>query len=275
MKRIGIDLGGSSVKGGVVEDGIILCSASYRTRFAKNREDILDAIYKTIDSLLGKEKDIERIGLVSAGNIDPDSGVCLYSQNLKGWSNTPIKSLLENRYRLPTFVENDALGALYGELSYYKNYRNVTMLTFGTGVGSASLVNGKVDRSERVSWGERIIRVGDKGLPAERLLSTAALKKYVYSLYGFPVKTKEIMMRAKRGEAKANRALNQYGAALNALLALVREETSPELIILGGGLMNAQDVMKKRIDPEYKECVFAHYGNDAGIIGASLLPLDA
>lgn len=275
MKRIGIDLGGSSVKGGVVTDDSIIYSASYRTRFAQGREDILEAIYKTIDNLLSHEKDIERIGLVSAGDIDPINGVCLYSQNLKGWSHTPIKSLLEQRYHLPTFVENDALGALYGELSYYKNYRNVTMLTFGTGVGSASLADGKILRSKNVSWGERIIKVSERELPSEKLLSTAALKKYVYSLYGFPVKTKEIMARAKKGEAKANRALNQYGAALNALLALVRKETSPELIILGGGLMNAQDVMKKRIDPEYQECVFAHYGNDAGIIGASLLPLGA
>ncbi len=280
MKRIGIDLGGSTVKGGVLEGDDILLTSTHRTRLANSREEILDAVNATIIDLLRVYPDIERIGIVSAGDIDHVNGVCVYSSNLHGWTGTNIKGAIESRFHIETYVDNDAIGALLGEAHRYPNLKNITMLTFGTGVGGASLIDGVVSRETKTRWGERSIDKNGISLPfgevgaAEAYLSTRAIQRYAFEEYRFSLKTLQIFERIRRGERKAIAALGVYTKHLNDLLELIEKEISPELIILGGGLMNSKEVMEKGIRLEKGKYAFAHFGNEAGIVGASLLPIN-
>lgn len=276
MSVLGIDLGGTRIKGGRFVDGVLLASAERPSFGSASKEAILAALFAEIDSLWAD--DVERIGVASAGDIDPENGICTYATaNLVGWSGTPIKSILESRYHVPVFVENDAIAALYGESLLYPNLSNLTLLTFGTGVGGASLIDGAVERSPRSRWGHcelvpdgRPCNCGKKGC-AEAYLSATALYEEAKKSIPELADTKQLMALAEKGNPRAEEVLSRYGYYLNLLLKKIQKEIDPELILLGGGLMNAKDVIGPLV--KTKKVAFASLGNEAGIRGAAALPI--
>lgn len=272
MKRIGIDLGGSMAKGGLVSNGVIERQRLWKTRFLKGREDILEGLFHIISDLKEGE-DIEQIGVCSCGDIDPISGICLRSDNLREWSGTPIKERIEARFGIPTYVENDAIGALIGEASYFKE-DSLLMLTFGTGVGSAFLKDGHIVRDGSAAFGLLKAKVGEHEVSFEELLCTNALKRIAFRSFGFHVQTMRIFEKAREGNKRAVKALDIYVSRLNAFLELIFFKAHPKRILLGGGLMNSKDEIGKRLHFSKDRVSFAHFGNDAGMIGASLLPMN-
>lgn len=269
---IGIDLGGTSVKGGLFVGGTLKKSDSVPTNAKKGR----DAIFASIDHLISKLgiDGVQRIGLVSAGDIDPVKGVCTYSKNLRGWSGAEIKKTLTDKYHLPVAVDNDAIGALVGEASYYPDILNVTMLTFGTGVGGACLIDGAISRDPQYAWGHRVLH--ENGIPcscgrkgcAECYLSAGALFSMASAAYERSVNSFELMDYCRKGDEKAVAVMTHFCTDLNALMNLILKETPTQLIILGGGLMGAKDVFEKFITIDKNKYRFARLGNAAGIIGA-------
>ena len=272
---IGIDVGGTKIKGGRFCDGYLEKACKNPTEGDLSRESVLAAIRKTIDALW--HKDVEKIGIVSAGNIDPVTGSCTLAYNLKGWTGCPIKSIFEELYHVPVYVENDAIGALYGEMSMIKEKKNVTMLTFGTGVGGASIINGVLSRSEKTAWGHVVLipdglscTCGKKGCSEMYLSATALLKMAQESIPNL-ASTVELDHLYERKDPRALAVMNRYGAWLNLFLKKKKKEVHPTLIILGGGLMGAK-MMKSIISLPQDRYAFAQLGNQAGIVGASFLP---
>jgi glucokinase len=274
-KVIGIDVGGTKIKGGRFVDGYLEKVAKNPTAGGVSRESVIAAIRKTIDALW--TKDIVKIGIVSAGNIDPVAGVCTLAYNLKGWTGCPIRSIFESLYHVPVYVENDAIGALYGEMSMIKEKKNVTMLTFGTGVGGASIIDGVLSRSSDTAWGHVVMipnglscPCGKKGC-AEMYLSANALFKIAKEK--IPDLTSTIgldrLYRAK--DPRAIALMEDYAEKLNLFLNQIDKTVHPSLIILGGGLMSAR-MMKGLIALPKDKFAFAQLGSQAGIVGASLLP---
>jgi glucokinase len=274
-KVIGIDVGGTKIKGGRFADGYLEKVAKNPTAGDISRESVIAAIRKTIDALW--TKDVEKIGIVSAGNIDPVAGVCTLAYNLKGWTGCPIKSIFESFYHVPVYVENDAIGALYGEMSMIKEKKNVTMLTFGTGVGGASIINGVLSRSSDTAWGHVVMipngldcTCGKKGC-AEMYLSANALFKVAKEKIPELTSTVDLDRLYGAKDPRAIAIMKDYAAKLNLFLNQIESTVKPSLIILGGGLMGAR-MMKELIALPKDKYAFAQLGNQAGIVGASLLP---
>lgn len=278
MSVIGIDLGGTMVKGGFFDRGVLFSQNKRPSNGRLSREAIIRAVKDEIRGLW--RNDVERIGIVSAGDIDPIQGVCTYAtDNLMGWTGTPIKAIFEEEFKVPVYVENDAIGALIGEASLFIERKDITLLTFGTGVGGASFVNGLLDRSERAKWGHRVLiedgrrcNCGKSGC-AETYLSASALLQDGKAAIPALSSTIELMSLFKQGDKRAERVVRRYGDWLNAFLKMINSEIHPSMIILGGGLMDAKDVIEPLISKENANHSFAKLGNTAGIVGASALPL--
>ena len=275
MKKIGVDLGGTTIKGALVEGDKILKSGAEPTHGKEGRGAILKALFSLIDTLY--EEGVSVIGISSAGNIDPATGVCVYAtDNLLGWTGTDIRGEVEKRYRTPCKADNDAVCALKGELSFYPDIKNATMLTFGTGVGGASLVNGQIVRGKNFDaarWGHLVLvpdgracNCGKRGCAESYLSATALVKRGKESIPDLK-DCKELFALAEQGNKAAEEALNEFGVYLNLLLDNIRTALAPELIILGGGVAKSQDAFLKLLTKK-DDVRFAKLGDMAGVFGA-------
>lgn len=274
MKVIGIDIGGTRIKGGIFEDHKLLRKTSVATN-AIGRDQIIASLENCIDSLM--EKDVGRIGVISAGDCDPVNGVVLRALNLKGWNNVPVKAILEEHYHIPVDFDNDAIGALIGEASLYPDLHDVTLLTFGTGVGGASLIDGKVSRNPDHAWGHYCLipngldcPCGKKGC-AERYLSATAVQEQATAAFQRRMNTIELFRLYKHGNPKAKAVLTLFGERLDLFLSDIEREIAPQLILLGGGLMTDEGVVSSLLKFDPSKYAFAKLKNDAGITGAALL----
>mgnify|MGYP003191035987 CR=1 FL=1 len=147
MKNIGIDIGGTSIKGAVIENGTVTARAKRSTNISRGLDSIRDCLFAVIKDLLPLAGAGAGIGIGSAGDIDPYEGKVLYATgNLPGFTGFEIKKDAENKFNRRVFVVNDAAAAFIGE-AYFgaaENCKNAVMLTLGTGLGSAASINGKL-----------------------------------------------------------------------------------------------------------------------------------
>ena len=274
--KLGIDLGGTSIKGGLFDDDRTLVrEASVPTCGQEGREKIFAALFSLIEKL--GTQNVAEIGISSAGNIDPDRGICVYAtDNLRGWTGADIKGEVEKKFHVPCRADNDAVCALKGELTFYPNVKNATMLTFGTGVGGASLVNGEIVRGSRFDgarWGHVTLFPGGKSCScgrrgcAEGYLSATALLRRGRERLPALEDCKQLFTLAKEGNREAQETLEEFGGALNLLLYNIRTALAPELIILGGGVAQSEKQIYNLIE-EKSDIAFARLKNRAGMVGA-------
>lgn len=278
MTKLGFDIGGTTIKGALFgEENAILREGETPTLGNEGREAIFGALFSLADSLVREDTTI--IGISSAGNIDPASGRCVYAtDNLKGWTGADIRGEVERRYGIPCRADNDAVCALKGELTFYPHVKNATMLTFGTGVGGASLVGGTIVRGARFDgarWGHLVLEpngrpcnCGKRGC-AESYLSATALYRRGKELLPALKDCKELFSLAGAGEENAVAVLQEFGFYLNLLLGQIRTVLAPELIILGGGVAQSEEQIGELL-AEKEDVVFARLKNRAGIVGALL-----
>ena len=136
MKNIGIDIGGTSIKGAVIENGTVTARAKRSTDISRGLDSIRDCLFAVIKDLLPLAGAGAGIGIGSAGDIDPYEGKVLYATgNLPEFTGFEIKKDVENKFNRRVFVVNDAAAAFIGE-AYFgaaENCKNAVMLTLGTG----------------------------------------------------------------------------------------------------------------------------------------------
>lgn len=277
--KVCIDLGGTNIKGARVIDGRIECFIKHPTQGAKGRKVILNNLFAVIDELMNDQT--TGISISSAGDIDPHNGVCTYaSNNLRGWTGLNIKEVMEDRYHKITHVDNDAYSHLNAERRQFSDKQNITLLTFGTGVGGASLIDGTLDRTLKTKWGYRIIEPHGRYFDdakeygvAEAYLSLRNLAEAIEP-YGDKFIIDSLFTDYLAGDTDAVLILENYGYYLNKLLDLINEEIKPEMIILGGGLVSNHEAITRLIRPDITNYTFATRGNNAGMIGAYYLPFE-
>lgn len=311
MYRIGIDIGGMSVKTGIVSvDGKII--KQIRTKTDKNPDIAVLNIVKDIDTLLTElniNKDsVVGIGIGCPGSIDSEKGTVIYSNNL-GWTNYPLVKNLERKTGIKTKISNDANVATLGETVYGagKGHNNSVMFTLGTGVGGGIVIDGKLYEGYKSQGAEpgHITLVfngeqcscGRKGCVEMYASATALIKqtkvvmktnkdsqmwKYVDGDIN-KVDGKTAFECSKTGDDCANKVVNQYVAYLSEGIMNLFNIFRPEICIIGGGISAQGKYLTDKItayceqnfygykDAPKTKIVTAKLGNDAGIIGASCL----
>ena len=293
---IGIDLGGTAIKlGRFSEDGTCHQSLTVPTPQPATPEAVLatmtDAILQlqTPPFLKGGQggDQIRAIGIGTPGPVDAIGRIARVAINLKNWHNVPLADWLEAKTGLPTILANDANCAGLGEawLGAGKNFKNLILLTLGTGVGGAVIIDGKLFSGHQGAAGELgLIAINPDG-PECNSGNRGSLEQYV-SVQAIRRETGleplELANLAKSGDAKALEYWENYGRYLGIGLASIIYILTPEAIIIGGGISAAAEFflptvraeIERRVLPSSREdlqLLVAQLGNQAGMVGAAKL----
>lgn len=311
MLYIGVDIGGMSLKIGVVNEfGEII--SKFTMNFDKNipQDEMIKSLAIKINEHIKENNytDVKGIGVSCAGVVNTKTGYCDFSANLN-WINLDICGILKKYTSLDTKIANDANCAVLGEVKFgvAKNYHNVVMLTLGTGVGGGLYLDDKLYEGNQGKGAElghslfiyngRKCACGLKGC-FERYASASAL---ISDTKKAMLKNKESLLWkycdfnldnvngkvafdcAKLNDKTAIEVVNKYISYLSYGILNFCNIFRPEVIILGGGISNQKEnliVPIKKILKEnnygYKntpevDVLIAKLGNDAGIIGAACL----
>ena len=310
LYSIGIDIGGMSIKVGIVDDnGKILKECRKVT--APTAEECILGIVEQINELLSSTNltidKIKGIGVGCPGSVSPELGIVDFLPNL-GWYNVPLVKELKKYFDIPISIANDASVAALAEVKYgvARDYDDCIMFTLGTGVGGGIILNKQIYDGTNGKGGElgHIIldlngepcTCGRRGCVETFVSATALIRqtknamlkdesssmwKYSGGLDGVDGKT--AFECAKHGDKTALNVIENYSRYLGESIMSMLNIFRPQAFILGGGIsLQGQYLLDKviayceKFDYGYKgspktEIMCAKLGNDAGIIGASAL----
>lgn len=295
MSTIGIDLGGTKIKAGIVSaNGEIGRTIHLMTPIELGRDGIMSALSYVIDWLLetlaadGAVASIRAIGIGSAGRVHRETGTITFAtDNLPGWTGTKVKELLERKHGLPVFVENDVKTAALGEswLGAARGWRHFAFVALGTGVGGALVYNGNVisgpnDGPEighiMLHPGGVTCNCGQNGC-LEQYVSGKALNREAREVDKLWDSWKLMSMFAEQ-DARATIVMHRFVQDLCAGLITIQNAFDPQTIVLGGGVMDSYPLWQEHfITALHAETsvdirvIPALLSNDAGMLGAAKL----
>ena len=314
MKKysIGIDLGGTKILIGLVEkeSGKVVSHIKKKTKKEKGPENIVRKMVEGVEELLeesGKSfTEISSIGIGSAGQIDRKNGIIIGAPNLDCY-NLNLKEILQNKFNIPVFVGNDVEVAMIGEQKFGagKGCADFVCVFVGTGIGSAIVKNGHIIYGATGTAGELgHIIVDLNGRPCacgahgclEAYASRSAIETRIegalkkgrksciseYLEEGKAITSSMIRKSIEREDELVTQCVFEASEYLSGGLASVINLINPELIILGGGLIEAVDYFYKQTIKKAKskslpvpaeKIRFSKtiLGDYSGVIGAALL----
>ena len=272
MIQIGIDLGGTNIVAGVVNDRYeILATAKCKTNAPRSAEAIIDDMIRVAQEAVEKAgltmDDIDGIGIGSPGNIDPIKGVLGGSGNLKIYD-VPFKAIFEERLGKPTHIENDANAAALGEAlaGAAKGAKHAACVTIGTGVGGGVIVDGKLLYGRNYAAAElgHIIIQMD-GLPCpcgrrgcyEQYASATALVRQTKAAMerdknsvmwqlsdgGENVNGRTAFDAMRAGDETARQVVVQFARYLACGIITILRFSEPEVVCIGGGVSHEGETL--------------------------------
>lgn len=307
---LGIDLARTSISVGVVDLlGNLLTvkrvSSDLNQQFPITLNTLKETIYSLLEEInLQIREKIIAIGIGSPGPLSPSRGIIISPPNFTGWSNIPLKKIMEEEFKLPTFIENDAKACALGERWFgcCKNIDNFVYLAVGTGVGAGIIINGEIYRGQGELAGEIGHTTIDINGPRcgcgnygclEIYTSILSLierikreEKLKYLLKDGYLETLESFYKiAREGDIRAVEILNDYCFWLGVGIVNIINIFSPSAVILGReALINGADLIIPRIEKIIYERGFSItsqqtkilssiIGQNTGVIGAATIAL--
>lgn len=288
IQVIGIDLGGTAIKlGRFSENGLCNQSLTVPTPQPATPEAVLAAMTDAILQLNPGENAVSAIGIGTPGPADAAGRIARVAINLKNWHNVPLADWVEAKTGLPTMLANDANCAGLGEawLGAGRHFKDLILITLGTGVGGAVILDGQLFVGPQGAAGELgLITINPDG-PECNSGNQGSLEQYV-SVQAIRRETDleplQLANLAKYGDAKALKFWQNYGRYLGIGLASLIYVLTPEAIIIGGGisagaeffLPQVREEIERRVLPSSREelqLLVAELGNQAGMVGAAKL----
>lgn len=287
---IGIDLGGTAIKLARCDrHGRLLAEAEIPTPRPAVPGAVSMALAEAVERL-DPERRAERVGIGLPGPCDRQGRVARIAINLSGWREVPLAAWLEPQLQRRVILGNDANCALLGEawLGAARGVGDVLLLTLGTGVGGAVLLEGRLFTGHGGAAAEPgLIGVDPEGPPC-RSGNRGSLEQFC-SIEGLgrlsPLEPAELCRRADAGDADARAVWEAYGRNLGVGLSSLLYVLTPELVLIGGGLSGACEHFLPAVWREVEQRVLAvsreglairrcELGNGAGRLGAVRLALD-
>lgn len=287
MKILAIDIGGTAIKIGIFdESGNILDKSEIPTCAEEGGLKII----KRVISIIDRNNYVSRIGISSAGQINPVDGSVLYAtDNIPGWTGMRIKEMVESHSGILTCVENDVNAAAIGE-AYYGSGMGIESficLTFGTGIGGAIIEGGRIYRGYKGSAAEfgHIVThakgnkctCGGSGCYETYASTTALTNKVAQAVGKDKVNGREVFELINKGSNIVKNILEEWVEEVIYGLVTLTYTFNPSHIILGGGIMNESyilDLISCRLPqfvmPSFRDIIIknAMLGNMAGLYGA-------
>jgi glucokinase len=308
QRYVGLDVGGTTMKAAVVDDsGRAAPDVSLPTEPERGQDAGLATMCETVRLAIVaanlKSADIAAIGVATPGTMDLKTGYILEPPNLKPWRDVPVRDHIANEFKKPTAFQNDANAAAMGELwvGAGAGARSLVLFTLGTGIGGGIIWNGEVLEGEHSHGAElghtkiemtnpRECGCGKRGCLEAYASATAVVKRTqerlandtasVLHARGGELTARDIFDAAKAGDRLSMRIVDETAAILALAAANLMHVIDPEMVVFGGGMIDAGDwfleMIRKHV-PTYafpvpaaktKVC-FAKLGSDAGFIGAA------
>ncbi len=311
MIYIGIDLGGTNIAAGIVdENGTLVAKKSVPTGAERTAEAVIKDMAQVAMDVVKENgytmDDVVSIGIGSPGSVDKEKGELIYANNLP-FSHTPMRAEMQKYIQKPIYIDNDANCAAWGEAvaGGAKGVQDFVAITLGTGVGGGIVINGKLYSGFNFTGGElghMVIHTdgepcscGRKGCWEAYASATALIRQTKQAaeenkdskLWDFYKKDgkfsgRTAFLAAREGDKAAQTVVDNYIKYVGCGLANIINIFQPEVVAVGGGVANEGDallnpvreyVKKETYAKDIKQCRIerAFLGNDAGIIGAALL----
>lgn len=302
--HIGLDVGGMSVKGGIIDVKGTLYAKKVIETEALNRTDefigdMAELILDLVKIAKVKKEDVRSVGLGIPGTVNGKEGIVTYACNI-GFRNVPLAEILSKKTGIPVYLSNDANCAALGEVQYGsgKGYRDAIMVTLGTGVGSGIILDGAIYEGRlgagaeaghmTIRAGGEICGCGRRGC-FEAYSSASALirdtKRAIEENPDSEMKTvaerdgkvsgKTAFEAYKQGDAAAKRLIEGYVENLGIGLVNLVNLFRPEIILLGGGISNEGKYFTDMVERYVNENAYGGASNPYVVVRKAALGNDA
>jgi len=283
---LGLDLGGTNVKGGVVDDtGQTFPSVSQLTRATLGPESGINTLAEVARLAVEASgldwKDIAGVGLGSPGTMDLGEGLLLDPPNLPGWENFPIRKKLAERLGKPVVLQNDGNAAAYGEfwIGAGRDTESLVMFTLGTGIGCGIIDHGRLvvgRHSNGAECGHLVIQMenarqcscGAYGHLEAYASATSLVRRAVEALEeGTPSRLQEVWSKgnlssrtiaeaAEAGDALGRTLMRETARYLAIGAVCLMNTIDPDIVLFGGGMIAAGSILLDDIKRDVKSLAF-------------------
>ena len=309
---LAIDLGGTKIFAAIISSkGQVMAREYCLTLADEGPEAVINRIFSAIDHLLSQRNiNLSQLGSISiaaAGAIDFEKGLITSSPNLPGWHDVPLRDIVKKKYKINTFLINDASAAALGEQHFGagQGINNLIYLTVSTGIGGGIIINGRLYFGASGSAGEIGHTTIDVNGPrcgcgnigclevlasgtavakeAIRRIRQGGMSSLIEAVGGKieNITAEEVSIAAQEGDSLASEVILKAATHLGVGLANIVNIFNPEMIIIGGGmakmgdlLLNpARQVVRERafqLSAQAVQIVPAQLGDDAGVLGAAV-----
>lgn len=290
MKTMVLDIGGTAIKSAIAQNGVLSSVRETPTRASLGGAYVMSQAKEIISSYKDTYA-FERIGISTAGQVNPVKGSIIYANhNIPGYTGTPVKEIMEDFFHVHVAVENDVNAAAIGEACYGagKEEKDFVCLTYGTGVGGAVFINGSLYHGSSFSAGELgALIVHPEDRQPEIDMYSGCYEKYT-STTALVAKAKEYDSSITNGkilfsrieEPQIRAIIDQWIDEIVYGLVSITHLLNPSCIILGGGIMEQPyipDQIEQKLMPSIMSSFrglkikTAQLGNQAGMLGAARL----
>jgi len=305
---IGIDVGGTKVLGGVVDEAGKVLTTARKDTPRQGGSALTQTIADVAKELL-EQHSVASVGVSAAGFVSSDRKTMLATPNIADWNGVDLDNQLTKLIGLPVVIENDANAAAWGEAKFGagKNQDHMMMLTVGTGIGGGIVVNGALYRGAfgiaaefghmRVVPEGHICGCGARGCFEQYASGNALLRHAREAINASPEVARNLLSRgdgtvagltgqaitdaARDGDPVALAAFNTTGQWLGAGIASLVVLLDPACVVIGGGVIDAGEILLKPTRESlernmpfagkhpYPQIIAAQLGNEAGLVGVA------
>ncbi|MGE5251214.1 MAG: ROK family protein [Bacteroidota bacterium] len=301
---IAVDLGGTQIRAAAFAPGRETPLKHGRTETHAPNEEVFDRIVKLVESVWPVDDPVSAIGLSSPGPLDPHRGIILDTPNIPEWHDFPLGPKLAEHFHVRVHLDNDANLAALGEWKYGagRRHNDVLYLTISTGIGGGVITGGHLLQGFHglaAELGHVTIDPDGPlcscGFPGhvEAFCSGPAIARFVNEqlALGVPsmlqpdpaLSARQVAEAALNGDELACRAFTRAGEYLGIAVANYLHSLDPSILIFGGGVTQAGDLLFKPFEESLRKRVFhpryleklvitkAALGDSAGLLGALAL----
>lgn len=240
---IGVDLGGTNVRAGLVSRDKLLKVDTRPIRAQGSKDDVLEDLFATIDAVWDDR--VAGLGVGVPSLVDPKTGIIHDTTNIPSWTRVPLKRILEKRYGKPVRLNNDANCFALGEkhFGFGRNAENFVGMIIGTGVGAGIITRGKLHSGVFCGAGEfGLIPYGDSIL--EHYAGGQFFKRAGRD-------GAEVFVAAEAGDREALKLYDEYGRHLANAVKIILYALAPEMIVFGGSVRHSL----KYFEPSLREAL--------------------
>jgi glucokinase len=293
---LALDIGGTKLAAALADqDGKLLSEASRPTDRQATADAVLDSLLQLAQQMLsGLPQEPSAAGVSFGGPVDYDRGLAVTCHHLLGWENYPVKRRVEERLGMPCLVDNDANVAAFGEAVFGagRGHKNILYLTVSSGIGGGVIIGGEIYRGSTSLAGEighTIVRIGGPKCTCGRRGCLEAIasgwsiarraKRLLAKRPGAPpiagkptgdVAAADVALAASQGHPLAASVMDEAAGALAFGIAAAVNILNPSLVVLGGGVAKAGDVLFVPLRRKFSELVFQPSGQTVQILPAQL-----